>query len=161
MFFSACPAFFVKVGFFPFQFVAFFLAVVAVEKLFPVILLLRTALFGISAFGTAKLSFLCCLGRSGLGGFLLSRSRFSRTAVFASSVIAFSTVFTCYFHYYSASVQVDLIECADNIISLLLRHFKEREVLDQVYSSDSGALLLHVAVNQLNNLVGIVAVCLA
>ena len=88
-FFSACPAFFVKVGFFPFQFAAFFLAVVAVEKLFPVILLLRTALFGISAFGTAKLSFLCCLGRSGLGGFLLSRSRFSRTAVFASSVIAF------------------------------------------------------------------------
>ena len=68
---------------------------------------------------------------------------------------------TYYFHYYFASVQVDFIKGADNIICLLLRHFKEREVLHQVYSSDSGALLLHVAVNQLNNLVGIEAVCLA
>ena len=70
-------------------------------------------------------------------------------------------LFTSVNYNFPAAIQINLVQCFNHVLCLIFCYFEEREILHQVYSSDGSTLLLHVAVNQFYDLVGIETVCLS
>ena len=136
------------------------------EELFPVILVLRTAGCGIAPFFTAWFGLLFGF-RSRFAAFFLTATLASflfsfsfLAAAFFAVLVALAVVLAGYFDDDLASaVQDYLVQGLDDHRSLGLDDFEEREVLHQVNTTHLYTFLLQVAVDKLDNLIGIEAVC--